>query len=123
MHRTAHWLAASALLLPCLLLGTPHLEAQSAAHGAQGHPLFPVQVLHGAPDAVPEGLPGILDEADPATILPAALQDRRARGTRWMIGGAVAVVVGSVLGGDGGTLLIVGGVVAAGYGFYLYHEP
>jgi hypothetical protein len=123
MHRTTRWLAASALLLPCLLLGSPHLEAQSSAHGAQGHPLFPVQVLHTAPDAAPAELPEILGEAAPTTIIPAALQSRRARGTRWMIGGAVAVVVGSVVGGDGGTLLIVGGVVAAGYGFYLYHEP
>ena len=39
-----------------------------------------------------------------------------------MLTGGGAVLVGALAGGSGGTVLIVGGVVCAGYGFYLYTE-
>jgi hypothetical protein len=37
----------------------------------------------------------------------------------WLIGGAAVVLVGAVVGGDGGTILLVGGLGAVGYGVYL----
>lgn len=120
--------------------GAPGLGAQAAGPEGRGHELFPVYagaaasataslVLRaeggpGAPATATGRLPVPGVSADGFAVAPVpALQDRRARGTRFMIGGAVAVLVGSVIGGDGGTLFVVGGLVAAGYGFYLYHEP
>lgn len=130
MLRTARWPLACALLLPCLFLGSPHLEAQTSTDGVRGETLFPVHSLPTGPDgasAEPGGAPAdapVFGEvAAPGPFVPAALQDRRTRGTHFMIGGAVAVVVGAVVGGDGGTLLVLGGLAAAGYGFYLYVEP
>ena len=56
-------------------------------------------------------------------------QGRRARrgnkkslGTTLMIIGGGAVVTGVIIGDTGGTLLIVGGFVTAGYGLYLYTD-
>jgi hypothetical protein len=53
---------------------------------------------------------------DPLTPIPLA-QNEPAK--IWLIGGAAAVVVGAVVGGDGGTILLVGGLGAVGYGVYL----
>jgi len=39
-----------------------------------------------------------------------------------MLIGAGAIVAGAIVGGGGGTVLIVGGLACAGYGFYLYDQ-
>jgi hypothetical protein len=53
-----------------------------------------------------------------------ALATRRQRSTGktlMLVGGGV-LLAGLLAGGDGGTFLVVGGVVCAGYGFLLYEQ-
>src|SRR5436190_9290615 len=49
-------------------------------------------------------------------------RSQKQTGVTLMLIGGGAVLVGALAGGSGGTVLIVGGVVCAGYGFYLYTE-
>lgn len=65
----------------------------------------------------------------PATALQVAAdvvaprrRGREGEGETLMILGGAAVVVGAIAGGGGGTVLILGGLVCAGYGFYLYTQ-
>jgi len=44
----------------------------------------------------------------------------RAPGATMMIVGGAAIVAGILVGGDGGTVLILGGVAVGAYGVYLY---
>jgi hypothetical protein len=46
----------------------------------------------------------------------------RAPGATLMIAGGAAVLAGILVGGSGGALLILGGVGAGAYGFYLYNR-
>jgi hypothetical protein len=55
-------------------------------------------------------------------VLAARRTSQRGEGVTLMIIGGAAVLVGAIAGGGGGTALIVGGVVCAGYGFYLYTQ-
>ena len=47
---------------------------------------------------------------------------QQGEGATLMIIGGAAIVVGAIAGGGGGTVLILGGFVCAGYGFYLYNQ-
>lgn len=110
------------LLAPFLLAGPAPLLPQEA------HELFPVRahpllMAGGNGEVASEVLPFLASSPTPAPTPLVLAADRRRRGTTFMIAGAVAVVVGSVIGGDGGTLILVGGLVSVGYGFYLYHDP
>jgi len=51
-----------------------------------------------------------------------ATRHQRSTGRTLMIVGGAVVVAGILAGGDGGTFLVVGGVVTAGYGFLLYEQ-
>lgn len=46
----------------------------------------------------------------------------QSEGVTLMILGGAAVVVGAMAGGGGGTVLVIGGLVCAGYGVYLYTQ-
>ena len=46
----------------------------------------------------------------------------RSQGKTLMIVGGAAIVAGILVGGDGGTVLILGGVGVGAYGFYLYQR-
>jgi hypothetical protein len=46
----------------------------------------------------------------------------RAPGATMMIIGGAAIVAGILVGGSGGTVLIVGGIGVGAYGFYLYSQ-
>lgn len=112
--------SALALVLVLTVGGPRPAAAQQGAAGAVPgtHALFPVHApVLPAPPSAPD-----LDAAD-AVPLPATLQERRRRGKMYMIGGAVAIVVGAVVGDDGGTLLVIGGLATAGYGLYLWYQP
>jgi hypothetical protein len=47
---------------------------------------------------------------------------KKNEGVTLMIVGGAAVLVGAIAGGGGGNALMVGGVVCAAHGFYLYTE-
>jgi hypothetical protein len=54
-----------------------------------------------------------------------AVQDdfnSRAPGASLMIAGAAGIIAGALVGGSGGTLLILAGVGVGAYGFYLYNQ-
>jgi hypothetical protein len=118
----------SNLLLPALLaiLWGASCDGLGAQEALRSDALFPVQPSSLLPAAVgadaAAGSPYFLSPA-PAFTPVIQSADRRSRGIKYMIGGGVAVVAGSLIGGDGGTLIIVGGLVSLGYGFYLYHDP
>ncbi len=57
-----------------------------------------------------------------ADALALRRRSQKQTGVTLMLIGGGAVLVGALAGGSGGTVLIVGGVVCAGYGFYLYTE-
>lgn len=46
----------------------------------------------------------------------------RAPGASLMIAGAAGILAGALIGGSGGTLLILAGVGVGAYGFYLYSQ-
>jgi hypothetical protein len=118
----------SRLLVPALMaiLWGATVDGVGAQEASRSDGLFPVQpsplLLSPAGEASTAGSPHLLDPA-PAFTPVVRSADRRSRGIRYMIGGGVAVVAGSLIGGDGGTLIVVGGLVSLGYGFYLYHDP
>src|SRR5262245_36746555 len=56
-----------------------------------------------------------------AELMPGRRRDR-AQGKTLMIVGGAAIVAGILVGGDGGTVLILGGVGVGAYGFYLYQR-
>ena len=67
----------------------------------------------------------------PATATAAAVPDgieasrrfsSRAPGATMMIIGGAAIITGILVAGNGGTVLIIGGVVLGAYGFYLYER-
>lgn len=60
--------------------------------------------------------------ATSADLAPARRFSSRAPGATLMIIGASAVVAGILVGGSGGTLLIVGGIGVGAYGVYLYTQ-
>jgi hypothetical protein len=116
------------LLLPPILTllsgaGPLAIEGQVAPRSdglfAVGTDPLLVALAAGPPEAT--ALPFATPELALTPVLRVA--NRRDRGIRFMIGGGVAVVAGSLIGGDGGTLILVGGLLSLGYGFYLYHEP
>ncbi len=55
-----------------------------------------------------------------AGILGARRFSSRAPGAMFMIIGGAAIVTGALVGGSGGTILILGGVGVGAYGVYLY---
>jgi len=67
---------------------------------------------------------------EPVTLAPAlarsmavkSSKSQKSMGETLMIVGGGAVLAGALIGGDGGTLLIVGGFGCAGYGYYLYQK-
>lgn len=55
-----------------------------------------------------------------AAFLEARRFSSRAPGATMMIVGGAAIVAGILVGGSGGTVLILGGIGVGAYGFYLY---
>lgn len=66
------------------------------------------------------------ETAAPLTINSDMLAQRRfssrAPGATLMIIGGAGVLAGILVGGSGGTVLIIGGIAAGAYGFYLYNK-
>ncbi len=104
-----------AVTLPC--------SAQQITSGDQdqGLPLLTSSLRAPAP-TLPSTVPttAIDDEvARSVTALPAAMQ-RQGRNVTMMIVGAAAMIVGSAIGGDTGTIVIAGGGVLGLVGLFRY---
>ncbi len=56
----------------------------------------------------------------PADLIPLPQTRGRSNSVALMAVGGAAIVVGSIIGGDGGTLIAVGGAVIGLYGLYEY---
>lgn len=107
--------ATRAILLAAAVAASPLASSVAQAQSTQGSgPTVSAATIGARRSVAPE----VLDSRG-AT---AALQQRRSHGqaTALMIVGGAAVVTGALVGGDAGTLLIVGGAVAGLYGLYLY---
>ncbi len=61
-----------------------------------------------------------LHRSDAAAVATSRRFSSRAPGATMMIIGGAAIVAGILVGGDGGTILILGGVAVGAYGVYLY---
>jgi len=59
----------------------------------------------------------IVEAREPFVEIP---QVRNRRGIPWMIAGGAMFLAGAIIGDDGGTLLILGGIGAGAYGAYVY---
>jgi hypothetical protein len=114
--------AALAVLLPPLLL----LPASRPACAQGGAPFD--RAIRASAALQLAARPALEPAAfQPAFVEDAAQQRRRrpkkkSTGVTLMIIGGSAMVVGAIAGDTGGGLLVIGGLVCAGYGFYLYAE-
>jgi hypothetical protein len=73
----------------------------------------PTRLTLGRADVRPE-----TDGETPVPVLQVRARNRK--GVPLMIGGGVLFVAGAMIGGDAGTLLMVGGAGAGAYGAYIY---
>lgn len=102
------------LLLLASLLGSMQATAQSAPTGFRREMLATATLRPAAP-AVSAEL-----GATPAGFDATRRFTSRAPGATLMIIGASALVAGILVGGDAGTLLIIGGIGVGAYGVYLF---
>lgn len=63
---------------------------------------------------------GIRTASAPAPAAPAPFQGSQGRNPAMMIVGGVALLVGAVVGGDSGTIIMIGGGVLGLYGLWQY---
>jgi hypothetical protein len=108
-----------AALLVALLLVTPNLTtAQTAAPPFEPSLRASAALELAARRARTPGM--ALRVAD--DVLAPLRRGKQGEGETLMIIGGAAVLVGAIAGGGGGEVLIVGGLVCAGYGLYLYNQ-
>jgi hypothetical protein len=106
-----------ALVAPFLLMAA-NLAAQTAAPPFEPSLRASVALELAARRARAPGL--ALRVAD--DVLAPLRRSKQGEGETLMIIGGAAVLVGAIAGGGGGEVLIVGGLVCAGYGLYLYNQ-
>lgn len=114
MSYTHRW---AVVVAAALALAAP-VSAQHSAPLDDGHALV-ASSLHAATLVDPRF---ILDSAELAFVVPVARvpQARESENVAMMIVGGAALVVGSVVDGDAGTLIMVGGGVVGLIGLYRY---
>ena len=104
---------AAGLILLLVALGSRESRGQAGAYRAE---MFATAALR--PSSPQLSVPAI----GHAELMPARRARDRAQGRTLMIVGGAAIVAGILVGGDGGTVLILGGVGVGAYGFYLYQR-
>lgn len=99
----------------CLLavVSAAHADAQFNSEQPSIRAAVALRSASGIPAA------GSLRAVD-AEVIAAREFSSRAPGATLMIIGAAALVAGILVDGDGGTILILGGIGLGAYGFYLY---
>jgi hypothetical protein len=106
---------AGALALPRAVVGqAPSVDSRAAAEllgPTTNHVVF-------LAPAWPRE-PRVGEAYEPFAELP---QVRNRRGIPWMIAGGAMFLVGAIIGDDGGTLLLLGGIGVGAYGAYVYFE-
>jgi len=107
-----------ALVVP-LLLVTPHLAAAQTP-AAPFEPSLRASVALELASRRARAPGTALKVAD--DVLAPLRRGKQGEGETLMIIGGAAVLVGAIAGGGGGEVLIVGGLVCAGYGLYLYNQ-
>ncbi|HUL49518.1 MAG TPA: hypothetical protein VLT79_05820 [Gemmatimonadales bacterium] len=100
------------------------LLAGFAAARAEGQSTEFAPAIHAAAALRLASSPGSAEQSLAFTLEPAVKKKNKNRSlsATLMLVGAGAILVGAIAGGGGGTVLIVGGVVCAGYGVYLYAQ-
>ena len=105
---------AAGLVLLLLVLGSRESRGQAGAYRAE---MIATAALR--PSSLPLSVP---TDGWHAELMPARRARDLAQGRTLMIVGGAAIVAGILVGGDGGTVLILGGVGIGAYGFYLYQR-
>ena len=107
--------------LVCALVAPLALRAQAPSPGPAVDPALAaaVKLERMTQAAAPSARSG------PAILADAVATDskakRRSTGKWLMIGGGAAIVTGAIVGGGGGAALIVTGILAGGYGFWMFN--
>jgi len=116
-------LAAPVAFLLLFLIGAAGLSAQDAQEEIRQRDV--VAALQPAADAVPL-LPGQADlismaaDRSPTPAFPVARQAGSRGSVPLMAAGATLLVAGAIIGGDAGTLVMVGGAGVLAWGVYLH---
>jgi hypothetical protein len=116
MSRTA----VLSVVMIVLALGTPRAATTQASPGtamSAAALLTPASAQPFFLGSVGRDEARLADGREPFVELP---QVRNRRGIPWMITGGALFLAGAIIGDDGGTLLVLGGVGAAAYGAYVY---
>lgn len=101
------------VLLAALTLDTAHAQAPGFDRAMRAS--VELQLAAGA-DRVPPSL----GQPTALVMIPRSQARRRKLGTTLMLVGVGGIVAGAIVGGGGGTALVIGGIGCMGYGFYLF---
>jgi hypothetical protein len=108
----------SALVVPFLLLAPSRAAAQTVTSPFESSLRASAALeLAGRRARAPGPTLKVADD-----VVAPRRRGQQGQGVTLMILGGAAVVVGAIAGGGGGTVLILGGLACAGYGFYLYTQ-
>ncbi len=108
-------------------LETPNAAAPVAASFAlpstpvvpNGAPVSAAAAMNAGP-TMQSSVAGIRTHTDAAMPLPAVAVDRVGRNPALMIVGGAALIVGAIIGGDAGTIVMVGGAVTGLLGLWYF---
>ena len=113
-------------LLSCAILALPSVSRAQSLSTEPSSPATVVTASVQAPTAGPTldgATVGIKHAVDQATTTPTNATPAARRGdqpTALMIVGGAAFLAGAIIGGDAGTIIMVGGAAVGLYGLYLY---
>ena len=102
------------LILLLLALGSSESRAQASPYRAE--------MVATAALRPPAALLAVPANGWHADLMTVRRRRDRDQGRTLMIVGGAAIVAGILVGGSGGTVLILGGVGVGAYGFYLYQR-
>ncbi|MEP7381855.1 MAG: hypothetical protein ABI910_09230 [Gemmatimonadota bacterium] len=78
----------------------------------------PVALAPNAGPTMQSSIAGVRTQSDAATPVPYVADDRVGRNPALMIVGGAALIVGAIIGGDAGTIVMVGGAVTGLVGLW-----
>jgi hypothetical protein len=111
------WSAAGAVIL-ALAIARPATAQTSASNAAAS----PAPTISLAPTLAATHQSFLADSDAPLTVNATAARMGPTEGKAAMIVGGAAVVLGALVGGDGGTALIIGGVGFGLFGLYIWQR-
>jgi hypothetical protein len=109
------------IALFCAVVGPFALRAQTPSQvPAPGASLEAAATLDRMTREAAPRVRGVSPAFDDALAATTTNDKRHKTGLGLMIGGGAAILIGAIVGGGGGAALAVVGILAGGYGFWLY---